>query len=277
MRKVILGGLVTLLALGAAAANAQTRVIKAHVVTGVNRFLSEPVFNLGPFGGLGFNDIGAYNPNGGEALPLTADSSPDTVLASLVDPVFLQAFGVSPSTVNSATLNIPMRDVGVYVAPDGTRGPIKSILSSPQMAPSRAGLDTPITLGRWLKARGVARISCSKQTARLQIEMSGLIEKALYDVWGVMLTARGPAPICLGGSPCAFVTDDKGSASFSRDLNFCPYKLRTTEVPLGEIEILYHADHSLYGFMPELFAAGYPPGIVSFSHLDFPVSATPLN
>jgi hypothetical protein len=48
-------------------------------------------------------------------------------------------------------------------------------------------------------------------------------------------------------------------------------------VPLGEIEVLYHADHALYGFMPELFAAGNPPGVVSFSHMDFPVSATPLN
>jgi hypothetical protein len=268
---------VSLLALGATAAGAQTRIIKAHVVTGVNRFLSEPVFNLGPFAGIGFNDLGAYNANGGEALPLTADSSPDTVLASLVDPFFLQAFGVSPSTVNTATLNIPLRDVGVIVAPDGTRAPIRSTFASPQMAPSRASLDTPITLGRWLKAKGVARIRCAGQSAKLQIEMSGLIEHSLYDVWGVMLTAHGPAPICLGGSPCAFITDEKGTASFDRDLNFCPYKLRATEVPLGEIEILYHADHSLYGFMPELFAAGYPPGIVSFSHLDFPVSATPLN
>ncbi len=274
---MIAGAAACLLAAGATGANAQTRNIPGKVVTGVNRFLGGPAFNLGPFGPIGFNDIGAYNPQGGEPLPLTPDSPPDTLLVSLVDPFFLEAFHVPASTVDPALLNIPLRNVGVYVAPDGTRGPIRSAASSPQMAPSRAGTDKPITLGRWLKAWGQDRIHCTGHTAKLQIQMTGFIENALYDVWGVMLTANGPAPICLGGSPCAFVTDSAGNASFSRDLNFCPYDLRPDEVPLGEIEILYHADHALYGFMPELFAAGNPPGIVSFSHMDFPVSATPLN
>ena len=71
-----------------------------------------------------------------------------------------------------------------------------------------------------------AAIPPPPETTVSQIEMSGLIESALYDVWGVMLTANGPAPICLGGAPCAFVTDEKGTASFARTLNFCPYRLR---------------------------------------------------
>ena len=278
MRKMIFGGFVALLVAGSMGAQAQTRTVEGHVVTGVNRFLSEPVFSLGQFGPAGFNDIGAYNPNGGEALPLTAATPLNTVLASLVDPGFLAAFHVDPSTVDPSTLNIPMRDVGVYVAPDGTRAPVKDTFATTQMTPSRTHSKTgAITLGKWLEAKGTATIRCNKQSATLKIEMTGLIERALYDVWGVMLTANGPAPICLGGSPCAFVTDDRGQATFKTVLNFCPYKLRATEVPLGQIEVLYHADHSVYGFMPELFAAGFPPGITSFSHLDFPVSSTPLN
>jgi hypothetical protein len=277
MRKMVFGGLVALLAVGAMGAQAQTRTVTAHVVTGVNRFLGEPVLSLGAFGPIGFNDLGAYNSHGAEALPLTPDTPRDTLLASLVDPGFLAAFHVDPGTVDAKTLNIPLRDVGVYVAPDGTRAPVRDIFASSQMTPSRAHSSGPITLGKWLDAKGTATIHCTRHSATVKIEMTGLIERALYDVWGVMLTANGPAPICLGGSPCAFVTDERGQATFKTALNFCPYNLRSTEVPMGEIEVLYHADHSLYGFMPELFAAGYPPGIVSFSHLDFPVSGTPLN
>jgi len=270
-------GIVVLFVVGSIVAQAQTRTIPGHVVTGVNRYLSEPVFNLGQFGAAGFNDIGAYNPSGAEALPLTSDTPLNTLLASLVDPGFLAAFHVDPSTVDASTLNVPLRDVAVYVAPDGTRAPVKDTFVSAQLAPSRAHSSGAITLGKWLGAKGTATIHCSKHAVTVKIEMTGLIERGLYDIWGVMLTANGPAPICLGGSPCAVISDDHGQATFKTLLNFCPFNLKAGEVPLGEIEVLYHGDHALYGFMPELFAAGNPPGIVSFSQLDFPVSATPLD
>lgn len=277
MRKRMFVGFACLLALGATAAQAQTRTIQGRAVTGVNRLLSEPVFDLGPFDGAGFSDVGAHNPNGGEALPLTEDTPLDTVLASIVDPGFVAAFHVDPSTIDPKNLNIPLRDVGVYVDPAGTRAPIRGHMSSHQMAPSRASAGGPITLRQWLKANGTATIDCKGNTANLKLEMSGLIPRGLYDVWGVMLTDQGPAPICLGGTPCAFLTDRKGRATFTATLNFCPYNLRQGEFPLGLIEILFHSDHSIYASQPELFYAGYPPGITSHSQLEFPVSATPLN
>jgi hypothetical protein len=276
MRKWMIPGAVCLLALGAAAAQAQTHVIEGTAVTGVNRLLSQPVFELGPFGGAGFNDVGAYNPNGAEALPLTAKTPGNTVLASIVDPGFLEAFHVDPSTIKPSTLNIPLRDVGVYINPAGKRLPIRNVFDSPQMAPSRASAGGPITLEQWLSARGTAKIRCKGHTANLQIEMTNLIPRGLYDVWGVMLTDQGPAPLCLGGSPCAFLTDKKGNGSFSATLSFCPYDLRPGEFPIGIIEVLFHSDHALYASQPELFYAGYPPGIVSHSHIEFPVSATPF-
>jgi len=277
MRKSLIVGFVCLFALGHGVAQAQTHTIQGRAVTGVNRLLSQPVFELGPFGGAGFNDVGAYNPNGGEALPLTAASPANTLLASIVDPGFVEAFHVDPSTIRPQTLNIPLRDVGVYINPAGRRQPVRDIFHSSQMAPSRASAGGPITLGQWLKAAGTAKIDCKGNTASLRIDMTGLIPRGLYDVWGVMLTDQGPAPICLGGSPCAFITDKKGSASFAATLNFCPYDLREHEFPLGIIEVLFHSDHAVYASQPELFYAGYPPGIVSHSHLEFPVSATLAN
>lgn len=277
MRKSMIAGCVCLFALGHAAAQAQTHTIQGRAVTGVNRLLGQPVFELGPFGGAGFSDVGAYNPNGGEALPLTSSSPANTVLASIVDPGFVEAFKVDPDTINPRTLNIPLRDVGVYVNPAGRRQPIRDIFRSSQMAPSRASAGGPITLGDWLKAGGTATIRCKGHSANLDLEMTGLVPRGLYDVWGVMLTAQGPAPICLGGSPCAFVTDKKGNARFSATLNFCPYNLRANEVPLGLIEILFHSDHAVYASQPELFYAGFPPGITSHSQLEFPVSATTVN
>lgn len=276
MRNWTIAGVVCLLTLGTTAAQAQTHTIEGRAVTGVNRLLSQPVFELGPFGGAGFNDVGAYNPHGAEALPLTASTPGNTVLASIVDPGFLEAFHVDPSTVRPSTLNIPLRDVGVYVNPAGKRLPIRDIFNSSQMAPSRASVGGAITLDQWLSARGTAKIRCKGHTASLQIDMTNLVPRGLYDVWGVMLTNQGPAPICLGGSPCAFITDKKGNATFSATLNFCPYDLREGEYPLGIIEVLFHSDHALYASQPELFYAGYPPGIVSHSQLEFPVSATPF-
>ncbi len=259
------------------AAHAQTRLIQGRPVTGVNRLLGQPVFELGPFGGVGFNDVAAYNPQGGGALPLTSKSPSSTVLASTVDPGFLDLFHVDPNSFDPAKLNIPLRDVGVFVDPTGRRQAVRDIFHSAQMAPSRASVGGPITLGQWLAARGAGVISCSGHTASLQLVMTGLVPRGLYDVWGVMLTAQGPAPICLGGSPCAFTTDDRGNAIFSATLNFCPYNLQGDEVPLGVVEILFHSDHALYGSQPELFYAGYPPGLVSHSQLEFPVSATPID
>jgi hypothetical protein len=277
MRKRMFAGLACLLTLGATAAQAQPRTIQGYPVTGVNRLLSAPVFDLGPFDGAGFSDLGAHNPGGGEALPLTENTPLDTVLASFVDPGFLELFHVDPSTIDPRTLNTPLRDVGVYVDPTGARAPIRGHMSSPQMAPSRASAGGPITLGQWLKVRGTASIKCSGHTAVMKLEMSNLIPRGIYDVWGVMLTDQGPAPICLGGSPCAFVTDRKGNGSYNATLNFCPYNLREGEFPLGVIEVLFHSDHSIYASQPELFYAGYPPGLTSHSHIEFPVSATPVN
>lgn len=270
-------GITGLFLLSLTSAQAQTHVLQGRAVTGVNRLLGQPVFELGPFGGVGFNDVGAYNPGGGEALPLTSKSPGSTVLASIVDPAFLDLFHVDPASVDPAKLNIPLRDVGVYVDPTGRRQAIKDIFHSAQLAPSRASVGGPITLGQWLAARGAGVISCAGHTASLQLVMTGLVPRGLYDVWGVMLTAQGPAPICLGGTPCAFMTDERGTATFSATLNFCPYNLRSEEVPLGMVEILFHSDHALYGSQPELFYAGYPPGLVSHSQLEFPVSATPID
>lgn len=193
MRKVATAVAVGFLILAGTASQAQTQThtIKGYPVTGVNRLLSQPVFDFGgPFSLAGFSDLGAHNPNGGEALPLTPSSPANTVLASFVDPFFVAAFNVDPSTIKTEALNIPLRDVGVYINPAGKRAPLRDISRTPQMAPSRASVGGPITLGQWLQAKGTATIKCNGHSANLKLVMTGLIPRGLYDVWGVMLTPR---------------------------------------------------------------------------------------
>jgi hypothetical protein len=91
-----------------------------------------------------------------------------------------------------------------------------------------------------------------------------------------MLTAQGPAPVPLGGLPNVFVADGRGQASYETLLNYCPLALRPGEVPLAFIDVVLHTDHAVYGGVPEPFTGGLPPGLVSHIHVEFAVSAQPV-
>lgn len=255
---------------------AQNATFQGTAVTGINRRLGEPVFDLGaPFGTIGFETVGAFDPGAPDAAPLTPASPGSTLLATTVDPLFLAVFGVPPA--DPALLNVPLRDVGVIVGPDGTRAPIADLAASPQFSVGRAPSNGAITLGSWLRAEGRAKVRCQGRDAPfVELDLKGLVPRGLYTAWGGMLTAGGPAPIPLGGVPNVFTADDAGQARYTARLNYCPLALKPGEIPLAFIDIVLHTDHAAYGGVPEPFAAGLPPGVVSHIHVEFAISATPV-
>jgi hypothetical protein len=254
-----------------------SRVIEARVVTGLNRLFGSPIHNLGALGTLGYTTVAGFNPNGTQPIPLTSSSAPGTVLASTADPFILQVLGIPPASVDPSRLNVRLNDVGVITSTTGARTAVRGHLSAGQLEPSRAGACGPITLGQWLKARGKARIRGSGRDAPfVELKFSELIPRGLYSVWQVLAGPQGPVALPLGGVPNVVVTDDRGRGQFSARLNFNPLSPQAGEVPLVIIEVVYHSDGAVYGAVPELQLAGFPPGLVTHSHLEFPVTAQPV-
>jgi hypothetical protein len=262
----------------ASRAQAQERTIQGRAVTGINHLLGAPWFDFGPpFGAIGFATMGAYQSGGADALPLSPSSPPDTLLASTVDPLFLVVFGVPPDSFDPALLNVPLRDVGVITSPAGVRSALGDLLASPQLATGRSPSSGPLTLGKWMQARGTARIRCDGRSApRIDLSFTGLVPRGLYSVWGGMLPPTGPTPVALGGVPNLFLAGGDGRASYAALLNYCPLALRPGEVPLAFIDVVLHSDHAAYGGVPEPFAGGLPPGLVTQIHVEFAVSARPI-
>ncbi len=258
------------------APRASSRVIEGRVVTGINRLFGEPVHELGALGTLGFTTVAGFNCDGTEPIPLTSSSPLDTVLASTVDPAILEALGIPPESVDPSRLDVPLNEVGVITGTDGTRMSVRDHLSAGQLEPSRVHSRGPITLGQWLKARGRARLRCVGGRAFIEMRFRGLVPRGLYTVWQVLVGEQGPVALPMGGVPNVVVSDGYGQGNFSARLNFCPLALQEGEVPLAIIEVLYHSDGAAYGAVPELQKAGFPPGLVTHVHLDFPVSARPV-
>lgn len=274
-QRILLTGF-ALMVLGALEMQAQVATFRGTAVTGINRRMGSPVFDLGaPFGTIGFETVGAYDSGAGDAAPLTSDSDPDTLLATTADPMFYVVFGTPEA--DPALLNVPLRDVGVITDPDGSRSAIGELRGSPQLAIGRAPSNGPITLRSWLRARGEARIRCSGRNAPVvELTFEGLVPRGLYTAWGGMLTANGPAPVPLGGLPNVFSADPAGRASYAARLNYCPLALKPGEVPLAFIDIVLHTDHAVYAGIPEPFGAGLPPGVVSHIQVEFAISARRL-
>jgi hypothetical protein len=128
-------------------------------------------------------------------------------------------------------------------------------------------------LSDWRKAKGKDTIKCTDKSNTVLLELSGLIPNRLYTAWGVFGAAM-PIPIALGGAPSVFVTNNRGSATFQRVLNFCPLAPNPGQPRFLFIEILYHSDQEVYGLVPALPMAGLHIGAVVHTQLEFPVNVT---
>ncbi len=252
-----------------------TKTFSGVVATGTNRLFGEPLWDLGSLGLRGATNLAAFNPNGGQPIALTANLPGSTLLATYVDPANLAEMGMKPDQVDPSLVNVPLRDVKVVADLAGRqRVALKGISEVKNAAdPSQADPFAPITLADWRKAKGKATIKCGDKSGSVLLEMSGLIPNRIYTAWGIF-SGPMPLPMSLGGAPCVFVTNNRGSATFQRVLNFCPLDSVAGQSPFLFIEILYHSDQQVYGLVPALPMAGLHIGAVVHTHLEFPVNVT---
>jgi len=261
-----------------AAQEQQTVMIKGRVVTGTNRFLEQPLTDFGaPLGTVGFSNIAAHNPSGGQPIPLTPDTPLSARLATYVDPVFLDFIGMTPADVDPAKLNILIQDVPVNVDPVGSqRSPLKGILQSSQAQPSLAEPSTHIILADWMQAQGTALIKCwigGIRANTIKIALKGFLPNRLYTIWAI-LGGNELTPLPLGGLPNAIVTDSHGNASFERVLNFCPFRVKPGDRPLLLIDVVFHSDQQLYGAVPDLPFASLFTGTINHTQYEFQIMGT---
>lgn len=268
-----------LLVAAGSAAQAASLVVEGTPVTGFNRLFGQPVWDFGPLGTPGFTTAGAHNPGGSMPMALTPASPSDTLLATIIDPFWFLVTGIPPAEVADQD-NVPLRDSLVAVDAFGGTEALPDLFEGTQLEFTRALSNGPITLGNWLAARGQMQIHCNPNGSSVRINFHDLIPNGLYSVWAGFETRFGGNPFLgigpLGGVPNAFVADSKGKARFERVLNFCPIDLAPGEVPLVVVDVVFHANQSLYGARPSLPRVKLFSGVVSQSQLNFLVSGTPV-
>ena len=252
--------------------------IDGVAVTGFNRLLSAPIWNVEVAPGVlvpaGFSFIFGYDPGEPEPLDLTPATPGDQILATGFDPAFAALFPGS-FVEDPAMLNVPIHENYVVVAPFGidfaNRAQVPSVLDGPPNSVTRSLPNEPVTLDQWLSAEGILHINChSDGSALVRIKMKNLIQNGIYTLWGVFPT--GPFP--LGGVPNAFIADKNGKAYIERIIGFCP--ITDLDPLLWTINITLHSDGNVYAGIPEVPFAGLPGGIVDHDHLNWPVNVHPF-
>lgn len=255
--------------------NDNTLISLGTPMTGFNRSLSQPVWDLGGvFGAIGFNFIFEHNPSQGATTPidLTPSSSPDSVLATGFDPNFSILFPAPAPEFQ----NIPFRDVAIIASPDGSRFPVPMVEDAAPWEASKSFPNDTITLEDWMRVRGIMKIRCSGNgTSVISIKARNLTVNGLYTLWGVFErdfsgdgNIDGMGPSALGGVPNVLIPDETGRASIRRKLNFCPM----TEPTLKIVTLAYHSDGNAYGGESELGLAGFPGGTSTHDHISWPIN-----
>jgi hypothetical protein len=284
---------------------------KGAPVTGINDLCGKPLWTFDYPAPLPPDfrtpNFGVYDPRPGatDSLPLTAENcKSNTVVATIVDPVFAAYINVGPNDVDARLKNLPIRDVPAPIMFQSLRAPLPDLEAIPAetsaVARFKSKPSTPITLGEWLRARGELTIRCTAAgPATAFATFRNLVPNGLYSVWGSWSTtpegAPGAAvvPIPFGGAPNALIADYKGEATYLRKFAACP--LDAVPDAGGSkmlfVALVYHSDAVLYGASPGPFqerlhfqapdGATYEsfaiPGIIIHDHLIFPTAGTPIN
>ncbi len=268
------------------AQDVQLGAINGIAVTGLNRLFDQPLTDLGPFGNFGFTTVAAYNVTGADPIPLTPESSSSTVLATFVDPELVAALGLPIDVVDPTLQNVPLREVGVNIAPTGTVfQPLPDALDNPPFIPFQPSQAVPsqaITLGDWFKAKGAVTLRCLEgESPVVRVVISDMIPRRVYTVWAFFLDKQAEPPLVnfgpirpLGGVPNVIITDSTGRGSLEAVMNFCPLDVKEGEVPLGAIFVAFHSDQQVYGTMPSFTDKGRFPGAMAHVQLYFPIAAT---
>ncbi|MCG8424222.1 MAG: hypothetical protein MJE77_40535 [Proteobacteria bacterium] len=290
--------------------SARTYVQVGTPTTGLNRALGLPVWRFpqmdqfvplfGPFVPLiGFNTSGHFDPvlgpGNGNSPPLSPTTPGNALIASHFDAFGLSFTGISPGSVPDEVLNVPVDDTAVLVDDFGVRNepvPCASEVDDPAVI-SRAGpCSEGVTLGQWMSAWGISRTRCRADgTAQIRINVRKLRPNRMYSIWLIVedFDGQDPAslirPIPFGGVPNIFVTDKRGSATWVRELGFCPQ----TDPRVLNYVIVNRANGQNYGGVPAPFLnqedpdtafdgyRGFIPGTVAQVQLSFNVGGIPVD
>lgn len=263
--------------------------IRGIAVTGVNSVRGRPLFNWGePFGTFHFPAVFAYNKYGSEPLVIDENTPDSAILATGVSPKYLLTRGETPDVVKPEWVNVPLRKIPVnidfsYIE----KVPLRGLLEADLLELAQSEPADPITLGQWLNASGFVTIKCSDDRANIKLQMRNLLPNRIYSAWATVdlpediagESGRYSSTLPIGGTPNIFMTDEGGDAIFEREIKFCPFltqseDIRMPNIPMLNIEVLYHADHETYGAIP---APGIMLGLITFSHVVFPVSVELLD
>ena len=249
-------------------------------------------------------NFGKYDPRPGaiDAEPLTRQNcTPDAVVATTVDPVFATYIGVRMQDIDYRLKNLPLRNVPTPIFFDGLRGTIPLLEAVP---PATSGVtqtqskpSDPITLGKWLSARGALTIRCEADgSASASAKFRHLIANGVYTMWGAWNTIPAGSsqaaviPVPFGGAPNAIIPDDDGSATFVRHFATCPMDPPSDGSKLLFVALVYHADAVLYGASPgpflerlrfkasdgSIYTSLAIPGVLIQDHLIFSISGTKI-
>lgn len=265
-------------------------IIKAEVATGPNKFLDKPIRNHGfvfgwPMRTLGFSELGEYNPNGTDPLPLTSETDLDAILATFVDPEFAKTIGFDPGDLDPSFINVPIHKVktlteirtqtGVKIE----RASLPGMFDSNPFQASIAAPNKPITLGDWVKAKGTAIIECDREGhSVITIRVRNLIPNRVYTVWSANVSAElGPFNQTLGGAPSVIMTDENGNGRFKRELNFCLLgPVDEVQAQMLWIMVVLHSDHMAYGGVFTTNEDSLFGGTVAHVHLHIPLTGDPV-
>ena len=238
------------------------------VANGANIWLGQKYWNFpAPWNDISVVSSGAFNPNGGLALPLDPSMPDNTIIVNRVDPI-LSNF---PTEFDE---NIPLRQIPTVISGGMVRGELQGILDVARDQQSKSLPNNTITLGEWAKAEGEAEIECHNDgTSEIKIKFKHMISNGLYTIWRTMGTSDGGlTAVPLGGTPNVFVPDSEGEAKFERTLKGCPMDIVAGEKPFLLIEVAYHSDGMIYGALPDDAVSGLPFGLQTNTHLNFPIN-----
>ncbi len=257
------------------------KIVEGITVTGNNRILDTPAWDFGTILGVsintfGISTLGVHNANGDEPVPLTADTQGSAILATYVDPVLFERFGLDRESFNRSLVNVPLHKVKTLVAGNNiTRNSLPGIFESNPFSKSIAAPNDVITLSDWMQARGRAIIRCNSQgQGTVLLLMEKLVPNRLYTAWGSYVDADmdGVFGDHLGGAPNVFIADNKGRAKHKRFLNYCPLDfIEEANAQTIWLSILFHSDHMVYGGIDTPQLAGFLPGTVAHTHILFPL------
>lgn len=267
-------------------------IVTGVPATGPNRFCGELLWSFEEQGitPLSFRQVGAYDPYSDLPEKLTPENCTyDQKLATIHDPILsFDPPGPAPAVVqkpDERLENIPLRDVPrtVGITNGGTTGLRTKVgaAASSSANPFPVYISEPseaLTLGEWASARGKLKYRCRADgTAVVSARFSNLIKNGVYTVWGVWRTtlpngATVSLPSPFGGLPNAVVPNDRGRASFRRELPFCPELATEDDSLLLWVALAYHSDSAIYGGVPE-----HADVVTQFTGEDGNVFSSPLS